>query len=305
MPAHILPGTRGCSPSGAVLVRTYVSRASSGSVGRQPAARQGFARDGERRPRTARSLGARARQRRNPARLAGRQRLIGHRFGGVGRKKHAHMHTCCIQTATQHVTTHRHAVTRPCPRALSSPVSARARPLCLLPSVLQSGRRRGSRRAAAATSPTRTDLPRPRRWRGRACTAGAGPRGREGRRARRARERRRRRLARAGLRGVGRGTTCSGRSARSAQLGDDEGDHAARSASRGQEPTPSSPPGRRIETSLRRKGVRGGGSGRACGAKAVRGGGSRRASQPAARHCVPAARRERRVHGRAGLTRNA
>ena len=29
------------------------------------------------------------------------------------------------------------------------------------------------------------------------------------------------------------------RSARSAQLGDDEGDHAARSASRGQEPTPS------------------------------------------------------------------
>ena len=28
-------------------------------------------------------------------------------------------------------------------------------------------------------------------------------------------------------------------SARSAQLGDDEGDHAARSASRGQEPTPS------------------------------------------------------------------
>ena len=173
---------------------------------------------------------------------------FGHRFGGVGRKKHAHMHTCCIQTATQHVTTHRHAVTRPCPRALSSPVSARARPLCLLPSVLQSGRRRGSRRAAAATSPTRADLPRPRRWRGRACTAGAGPRGREGRRARRARERRRRRLARAGLRGVGRGTTCSGRSARSAQLGDDEGDHAARSASRGQEPTPSSPPAWRIET---------------------------------------------------------
>ena len=133
---------------------------------------------------------------------------FGHRFGGVGRKKHAHMHTCCIQTATQHVTTHRHAVTRPCPRALSSPVSARARPLCLLPSVLQSGRRRGSRRAAAATSPTRTDLPRPRRWRGRACTAGAGPRGREGRRARRARERRRRRLVRAGLGGAGRGT-CS------------------------------------------------------------------------------------------------
>ena len=74
--------------------------------GWQAAARQGLARDGERRPRTARSLGARARQRRNPARLAGRQRLIGHRFGGVGRKKHAHMHTC-IQTATQHMTKHR------------------------------------------------------------------------------------------------------------------------------------------------------------------------------------------------------
>ena len=58
------------------------------------------------------------------------------------------------------------------------------------------------------------------------------------------------------------------RSARSAQLGDDEGDHAARSASRGQEPTPSplstrvedrdepaaqGRPGWRIETSLRRK----------------------------------------------------
>ena len=71
------------------------------------------------------------------------------------------------------------------------------------------------------------------------------------------------------------------RSARSAQLGDDEGDHAARSASRGQEPTPSplstrvedrdepaaqARPGWRIETSLRRKGVRGGGSRRACGA---------------------------------------
>ena len=158
--------------------------------------------------RTARSLGARARQRRNPARLAGRQRLIGHRFGGGGRKKHAHMHTC-IQKATQHVTKHRHAVTRPCPRALSSPVSARARPLCLLPSVLQSGRRRGSRRAAAATSPTRADLPRPRRWRGHACTAGAGPREAERGATRRARERQRRRLARAGLGGAGRGTTCS------------------------------------------------------------------------------------------------
>ena len=66
-------------------------------VGRQPAARQGFARDGERRPRTARSLGARARQRRNPARLAGRQRLIGLRapFRRSGKEEtctHAHMH---------------------------------------------------------------------------------------------------------------------------------------------------------------------------------------------------------------------
>ena len=67
---------------------------------------------------------------------------------------------------------------------------------------------RGSNRAAAATSPTRADLPRTRRWRGQACTAGVGPRGREGRRAWRARERRRRRLVRAGREGVGRGT-CS------------------------------------------------------------------------------------------------
>ena len=95
------------------------------------------------------------------------------------------------------------------------------------------------RACGARASPTRADLPRPRRWRGQACTAGAGPREAGRGATRRARERRRRRLARAGLRGVGRGTTCSGRSARSAQLGDDEGDHAARSASRGQEPTPS------------------------------------------------------------------
>ena len=173
------------------MVRTYVSRASSGS-GWQAAGRQAGFLGMESRPRTGPfARGSRSAAAQSPIRLgwqAGQRGLIGHRFGGVGRKKHAHMHTCCIQTATQHVTTHRHAVTRPCPRALSSPVSARARPLCLLPSVLQSGRRRGSRRAAAATSPTRADLPRPRRWRGRACTAGAGPRGREGRRARRARE---------------------------------------------------------------------------------------------------------------------
>ena len=238
MPAHILPGTRGCSPSGAVLVRTYVSRASSGS-GWQAAGRQAGFRSGWRAQAAHSPFARGSRSAAAQSGSAGRQ-AAAHRASGTvsaeweGRNMHTcthvHVHTCCIQTATQHVTTHRHAVTRPCPRALSSPVSARARPLCLLPSVLQSGRRRGSRRAAAATSPTRTDLPRPRRWRGRACTAGAGPRGREGRRARRARERRRRRLARAGLRGVGRGTTCSGRSARSAQLGDDEGDHAARSA---------------------------------------------------------------------------
>ena len=114
------------------------------------------------------------------------------------------------------------------------------------------------------------------------------------------------RLARAGLRGVGRGTTCSGRSARSAQLGDDEGDHAARSASRGQEPTPSplstrvedrdepaaqARPGWRIETSLRRKGVRGGGSRRACGAKPS---GVEDRDEPAARQCA-CGKRERRV----------
>ena len=147
MPAHILPGTRGCSPSGFWRrAGAHLRFSRKFWFGWQAAARQGFARDGERRPRTARSLGARARQRRNPARLAGRQRLIGHRFGGVGRKKHAHMHTCCIQTATQHVTTHRHAVTRPCPRALSSPVSARARPLCLLPSVLDLGEKISAKR---------------------------------------------------------------------------------------------------------------------------------------------------------------
>ena len=111
------------------------------AAGRQAGFRSGWRAQAAHSPFARGSRSAR-RQRRNPARLAGRQRLIGHRFGGVGRKKHAHMHTC-IQTATQHVTKHRHAVTRPCPRALSSPVSARARPLCLLPSVLQSGRRRG------------------------------------------------------------------------------------------------------------------------------------------------------------------
>ena len=64
-------------------------------VGRQPAARQGFS--GWRAGRAqARSLGARARQRRNPARLAGRQRLIGLRapFRRSGKEEtctHAHM----------------------------------------------------------------------------------------------------------------------------------------------------------------------------------------------------------------------
>ena len=98
------------------------------------------------------------------------------------------------------------------------------------------------------------------------------------------------------------------RSARSAQLGDDEGDHAARSASRGQEPTPSplstrvedrdepaaqARPGWRIETSLRRKGVRGGGSGRACGAKPS---GVESRDKPAARQCA------RGTRGRGGCT---
>ena len=97
MPAHILPGTRGYSPSGHVLVRTYVSRASSGS-GWQAAGRQAGVRSEWRAGRAqARSLGARARQRRNPARLAGRQRLIGLRapFRRSGKEEtctHAHMH---------------------------------------------------------------------------------------------------------------------------------------------------------------------------------------------------------------------
>ena len=60
-------------------------------------------------------------------------------------------------------------------------------------------------------------------------------------------------------------------------------------------------PGWRIETSLRRKGVRGGGSGRACGAKPS---GVEDRDEPAARQCARG-KRERRVHGRAGLTRNA
>ena len=74
--------------------------------------------------------------------------------------------------------------------------------------------------------------------------------------------------------------------------------------------------GRRIETSLRRKRVRDGGSRRACGARAS---GVEDRDEPAAqsrpgwspetslrRASVPAAQeRERRVHGRAGLTRNA
>ena len=151
MPAHILPGTRACSPSGAVLVRTYVSRASSGS-GWQAAGRQAGFLGMESRPRT----GPFARGSRSAAAQsgsAGRQAAAHRASGTVSAEwEGRNMHTCthaCIQKATQHVTKHRHAVTRPCPRALSSPVSARARPLCLLPSVLQSGRRRGSRRAAA------------------------------------------------------------------------------------------------------------------------------------------------------------
>ena len=62
-----------------------------------------------------------------------------------------------------------------------------------------------------------------------------------------------------------------------------------------------SPPAWRIETSLRRKRVRGGGSRRACGAKPS---GVESRDKPAARQCARG-KRERRVHGRAGLTRNA
>ena len=150
MPAHILPGTRGCSPSGAVLecwcAPTFLAQVLVRLAGSRPPGRVSLGMESAGRAQPVRSglaLGGAIR-----LGWQSRQRLIGHRFGGVGRKKHAHMHTC-IQKATQHVTKHRHAVTRSCPRALSSPVSARARPLCLLPSVLQSGRRRGSRRAAA------------------------------------------------------------------------------------------------------------------------------------------------------------
>ena len=94
---HIARNSGGCSPSGAVLVRTYVSRASSGS-GWQAAGRQAGVRSEWRAGRAqARSLGARARQRRNPARLAGRQRLIGLRapFRRSGKEEtctHAHMY---------------------------------------------------------------------------------------------------------------------------------------------------------------------------------------------------------------------
>ena len=118
--------------------------------------------------------------------------------------------------------------------------------------------------AGARASPTRADLPRPRRWRGQACTAGAGPREAGRGATRRARERRRRRLARAGLRGVGRGTTCSAAvddrlGARSSAMTKATTQPAVRAEGRSPRRA-RSPPAWRIETSLRRKRVRGGGS---------------------------------------------
>ena len=196
MPAHILPGTRAvhllapcwCAPTflaSKILVRLAGSRPPGRvSLGMESAGRAHPVRSGL-------ALGSGA------IRLSWQGGSTGSSGTVSAEWEGRNMHTC-IQKATQHVTEHRHAVTRPCRRALSSPVSARARPLCLLPS--------GPRRAAAATSPTRADLPRPRRWRGHTCTAGAGA---ERGATQRAHERRRRRLARAELGGVGRGTTCS------------------------------------------------------------------------------------------------
>ena len=137
---------------------------------------------------------------------------------------------------------------------------------------------RGSNRAAAATSPTRADLPRPRRWRGQACTAGAGPRGREGRHAEGMREAEEAaRASRTGRRGAWHLQRVHDRlGVRSSAMTKATTQPAVRAEGRSPRRA-RSPPGWRIETSLRRKGVRGGGSRRACGAKGVRGGGSRRA----------------------------
>ena len=93
MPAHILPGTRGCSPSGAVLVRTYVSRASSGS-GWQAAGRQAGFLGMESRPRT----GPFARGSRSAAAQsgsAGRQAAAHRASGTVSAEwEGRNMHTC-------------------------------------------------------------------------------------------------------------------------------------------------------------------------------------------------------------------
>jgi hypothetical protein len=145
--------------------------------------------------------------------------------------------------------------------------------------LFPSARRRGSCRAAAATSPTRADLPRPRRWRGHTCTAGAGPRGREGRHAEGTREAEE--AARASRTGRGGAWHHLQRvhdqlGARSSAMTKATTQPAVRAEGRSPRRA-RSPPAWRIETSLRRKGVRGGGSRRACGAKGVRGGGSRRA----------------------------
>ena len=134
-----------------------------------------------------------------------------------------------------------------------------------LRTLFPSGRRRGSRRAAAATSPTRADLPRPRRWRGQACTAGAGPRGREGRHAEGTREAEEAsaRASGTGRRGAWHLQRVRDRlGARSSAMTKTTTQPAVRAEGRSPRQA-RSPPAWRIETSLRRKRVRGGGSRRA------------------------------------------
>ena len=162
-----------------------------------------------------------------------------------------------------------------------------------LRTLFPSGRRRGSRRAAAATSPTRADLPRPRRWRGQACTAGAGPRGREGRHAEGTREAEE--AARASRTGRGGAWHHLQRvhdrlGARSSAMTKATTQPAVRAEGRSPRRA-RSPPAWRIETSLRRKRVRGGGSRRACGARAS---GVEDRDEPAARQCARG-KRELRV----------
>ena len=102
MPAHILPGTRGCSPSGAVLVRTYVSRASSGSgwqaAGRQAGFRSGWRAQAAHSP-FARGSRSAAAQSGSAGRQAAAHRAPFRRSGKEETCTHAH-----VQKATQHVT---------------------------------------------------------------------------------------------------------------------------------------------------------------------------------------------------------